>query len=71
MLNHSNFWYVTFYPLHENLILEIKLIQGVVRGLLFSRSSLLFFSFSFKLLIPLTTYVFMGNVFFPNGFTCV
>jgi hypothetical protein len=27
----SNFGYVTFYPPHENLVLEIKLIPGVVR----------------------------------------
>jgi hypothetical protein len=33
MVNHSNFWYVTFYPPppHENLVLKIKLIPGVVR----------------------------------------
>jgi hypothetical protein len=23
LVNHSNFWYVTFYPPHENLVLEI------------------------------------------------
>jgi hypothetical protein len=31
MVNHSNFWYVTFYPPHVNLILEIKLVPSVVR----------------------------------------
>jgi hypothetical protein len=31
MVNHSNFLYVTFYPPHENLVLEIKLLPGVVR----------------------------------------
>jgi hypothetical protein len=31
MVNHSNFWDVTFYPPHENLVLEITLIPGVVR----------------------------------------
>jgi hypothetical protein len=31
MGKQSNFWYVTFYPPHENLVLEIKLIPGVVR----------------------------------------
>jgi hypothetical protein len=31
MVSHSNFWYVTFYPPHANLILEIRLIPGVVR----------------------------------------
>jgi hypothetical protein len=31
MVKHSNLWVVTFYPPHENLVLEIKLIPGVVR----------------------------------------
>jgi hypothetical protein len=31
MEKQSNFRYVTFYPPHENLVLEIKLIPGVVR----------------------------------------
>jgi hypothetical protein len=31
IVNHSKFWYVTFYRPHENLVLEIKLIPGAVR----------------------------------------
>jgi hypothetical protein len=60
MVNHSNFWYVTFYPPHENLVLEIKLIQGVVR--VFTSVCLLFLLYvELPNVDEVTTCLFQGS----------